>query len=117
MNTEKERDLFEDDGTLACLRLPVDAANKRFYCREERQENLIGKTFWLQGYFPDVQTRFGTRHIYKATFERDDPDSEAFKVFTGAVSCKYVLEKLEEMGKYPRKVTLRKEGKNNYFFE
>ena len=38
-------EIFEDDGTLACLHLPADAANKRFFCREERQENLIG---WLK---------------------------------------------------------------------
>lgn len=110
-------EIFEDDGTLACLHLPADAANKRFFCREERQENLIGKTFWLQGFFADVQTRYGIRHIYKATYEKEDNDSAAFKVFTGASACKYVLETLEKMGKYPRKVTLKKEGKNNYYFE
>lgn len=110
-------DIFEDDGTLACLRIPADRANKRFLCREERQENLIGKTFWLQDFFPDVQTRYGIRHIYKASYEKDAPESEAFKVFTGATACKYILEKLQELEKYPRRVTLRKEGKNNYFFE
>lgn len=68
-------EIFEDDGTLACLHLPADAANKRFFCREERQENLIGKTFWLQGFFADVQTRYGIRHIYKATYEKEDNDS------------------------------------------
>ena len=67
--------LFEDDGTLACLHIPADAANKRFFCKEERQENLIGKTFWLQGFFADVQTRYGIRHIYKATYEKEDNDS------------------------------------------
>ena len=64
---------FEDDGSLACLHLPADRANKRFVCKEERQENLINKTFWLQDFFPDVQTRFGMRHLYKATYEKDDP--------------------------------------------
>lgn len=39
--------LFEDDGTLACLHIPADESNKRFACKAERQENLIGKTFWL----------------------------------------------------------------------
>ena len=68
-------EIFEDDGTLACLHLPADAANKRFFCKEERQENLIGKTFWLQGFFADVQTRYGIRHIYKATYEKEDNDS------------------------------------------
>lgn len=39
-----EKELFEDDGSLACLHLPADRANKRFVCKEERQENLINKT-------------------------------------------------------------------------
>lgn len=108
---------IEDDGSLACLHIPADRENKRFSCREERQENLIGKTFWLQDFFADVQTRYGTRHIYKATFERDAPESEAFKVFTGASDCKYILERLGEMQKFPRKVTLKKEGKGHYYFE
>ena len=112
-----EKEIFEDDGSLACLHLPADRANKRFVCQAERQENLINKTFWLQDFFPDVQPRFGTRHLYKATYEKDDPDGKAFKVFTGAAACKYVLEKLAELGKFPRRVTLKKEGKNNYFFE
>ena len=84
-----EKEIFEDDGSLACLHLPADRANKRFVCKEERQENLINKTFWLQDFFPDVQTRFGMRHLYKATYEKDDPDGKAFKVFTGAAACKF----------------------------
>lgn len=59
-------ELFEDDGTLACLHIPADESNKRFACKAERQENLIGKTFWLLDFFPEVQTRFGSRYLYKA---------------------------------------------------
>lgn len=105
------KELFEDDGTLACLGLTRNERDKRYTCPEEQQTNLINKTFWLQDFFPDVQTRFGTRHLYKATYEKDDPDGKAFKVFTGAAACKYVLEKLAELGKFPRRVTLKKEGK------
>ena len=110
-------ELFEDDGTLACLHIPADRTNKRFACKEERQDNLIGKTFWLLDYFADVQTRFGSRHLYKAAFEKDAPDSACFKVFTGSSDCAYILEQLGEMQKFPRRVTLKKEGKNHYFFE
>lgn len=39
-----EKEIFEDDGSLSCLHLPADRANKRFVCKEERQENLINKT-------------------------------------------------------------------------
>ena len=109
--------LFEDDGTLACLHIPADESNKRFACKAECQENLIGKTFWLLDFFPEVQTRFGSRYLYKAAYDKDAPDSECFKVFTGSTDCGYILEKLKEMGKFPRKVTLKKEGKNHLYFE
>ena len=33
-------ELFEDDGTLACLHIPADESNKRFACKAERQENF-----------------------------------------------------------------------------
>ena len=110
-------ELFEDDGTLACLRRPADRKNKRFSCPEEQQTNLINKTFWVLDFFPDVETRFGTRHLFKFKYNLEDAETEARKVFTGASDIKYILEKLGEMEKFPRKVTLRKEGKNHYYFE
>ena len=110
-------ELFEDDGTLACLHIPADRANKRFQCMEEQQTNLVNKTFWVLDFFPDVQTKFGTRHLFKFKYNLEDPETEARKVFTGATDIIHILEKLGEMGKFPRKVTLRKEGRNHYFFE
>lgn len=85
-------ELFEDDGTLACLHIPADESNKRFACKAERQENLIGKTFWLLDFFPEVQTRFGSRYLYKAAYNKDAPDSECFKVFTGSKRQKCAAE-------------------------
>lgn len=108
-------DIIQDDGTLACLRIPADRAKKRFSCPEEQQTNLINKTFWVVDFFPDVETRFGTRHLFKLKFNKDDPETEARKVFTGATDIKYILEKLAEMEKFPRRVTLKKDGKNHYY--
>lgn len=36
-----EKEIFEDDGSLACLHLPADRANKRFVCKEDLQSVLI----------------------------------------------------------------------------
>ena len=46
----------------------------------------------------------------------DSPDSEAKKFFTGSADILYVLQKIKEMKKFPRKVTLRGSG-NRYYFE
>ena len=111
-----EKEIF-DDGTLACLNIPPDRENKRFNCKEERQENLENSTFWIFDFFPDVPTKNGPRHLYMAKREKDADDKDAFKVFTGSTACKYILEKLAEMGKFPRRVTLRRGKKNSFYFE
>ena len=110
-------DIFEDDGTLACLHIPADRVNKRFQCPEEQQTNLVNKTFWVVDYFPEVTTKFGIRHLFKIKYNLDDAETEARKVFTGASDICFILDWLDENGKFPRKVTLRKEGRNHYFFE
>ena len=112
-----EEGLFEDDGTLACLGITKNERDKRFTCKEEQQGNLINKTFFLIDYFADVTTQYGERYLYKLKFNLDDPESEARKVWTGSTDCQYILDKLGEMKKFPRKVTLRKEGRNHFYFE
>lgn len=94
-------DIFEDDGTLACLHIPADRANKRFQCPEEQQTNLVNKTFWVVDYFPEVTTKFGIRHLFKMKYNLDDAETEARKVFTGASDICYVLDWLGENGKLP----------------
>ena len=110
-------DIFEDDGTLACLHIPADRVNKRFQCPEEQQTNLVNKTFWVVDYFPEVTTKFGIRYLFKMKYNLEDSETEARKVFTGASDICFILDWLGENGKFPRKVTLRKEGRNHYFFE
>jgi len=112
-----ETKIPEDDGTLACLGLTKNERNKRFTCKEEQQSNLINKTFWLLDYFSGVTTQYGERYIYKMKYNLEDDESAARKVWTGSTDCQFVLDKLAELGKFPRKVTLRKEGRSHYFFE
>ena len=107
-----------DDGTLACLNIPADRAKKRFTCPEEQQSNLIGRTFWIMYFFDNVPSRYSNdRYLMKIKFEKDDPDSAARKVWTGSEDIKFILDKLREMNKLPRKVTLRRDGKNHFFLE
>lgn len=110
-------EIIEDDGTLACLGLTKNERDKRFTCKEEQQGNLVNKTFWLLDYFSGVRTQYGERYIYKMKFNLEDDESAARKVWTGSTDCQFVLDKLGEMKKFPRKVTLRKEGRGHYFFE
>lgn len=108
---------IKDDGTLECLHLPADAGRKRFSCPPEQQRNLVGKTFWVLDYFADVRSRYSDdRYLFKLKFDLEDSESDARKVWTGSADIKYVLDKLRELGKFPRRVTLKSgEGGRLYF--
>lgn len=73
-------DIFEDDGTLACLGITKNEKDKKFTCKEEQQSNLVGKTFYVLDYFSGVSTKYGERYIFKIKFNLDDPETEARKV-------------------------------------
>lgn len=110
----ENKELFQDDGSLSCLNLPADAGRKRFSCPDAKLADLVGKTFWLIDYFSGVKSRFAEdRYIFKLKFNLEDSESQARKVCTSSPDIEYILEKLAEMGKFPRKVTLKKEGKNH----
>jgi len=107
-----------DDGSLACLGLDTDRERKNFSCPVKRQSDLVDRTFWVIDYFPDIMGKDGKRkYLYKAKSTLDDPDSEAFKVWTGSPEIFYVLDKLAELGKFPRKVTLRRLSRGAMRFE
>ena len=110
-------EIFQDDGSLACLGITKNERDKKFTCKEEQQSNLVNKTFWVLDYFAGVQTQYGERYIFKMKYNLEDPEVEARKVWTGSSDIQFVLDKIGEMGKFPRRVTLRKEGRNHYFFE
>ncbi len=47
---------------------------------------------------------------------KDALESDTKKFFTGSTDILYVLKKIKELNKFPRKVTLRSNG-NRYYFE
>lgn len=107
---------IEDDGSLEWLKIPADQTNRHFNCPETTQQKLTNLTFWVFDYIEGVKTKFGSdRVLVKIKMNRDDSDSQAKKFFTNSKEIKYVLEKIKEMNKFPRKVTLRASGTRYYF--
>lgn len=112
----------EDDGTLDFLNIPRDENNRSFNCDETTQSKLMNTTFWVVDFIEDVQTKFskqkGTKGqtLVKIKFDRDAHESDAKKFFTGSADILYILQKIKELNKFPRRVTLRGNG-NRFFFE
>ena len=107
----------KDDGSLACLKIPIDKDSTFFNCRETSQQKILNTTFWVVGFITGVKTIHGpNRYIVKIKQNKDDPESAATKFFTNSADLKYVLDKLKELDKLPRRVTLRASG-NRYYFE
>ncbi len=106
----------EDDGSLAFLNIQPDPSNKHFNCPETTQQKLINLSFWVIDYIDDVKTKFGeNRYLAKIKFNQGDPDSEAKKFFTNSSEIKHVLDKIKELGAFPRRVTMRAAGSRYYF--
>lgn len=112
----------EDDGSLAFLAIPRDENSRSFNCDETTQSKLVNTTFWVTDFIEEVPTRFskskGTKGqtLVKIKRDRETPESEARKFFTGSAEILYVLRKIREMNAFPRRVTLRGNG-NRYWFE
>ena len=112
----------EDDGSLSYLNIPRDENCRSFNCDETTQSKLVNTSFWVVDFIEDVPTRFSKakgikgQTLVKIKPNMDSPDSEAKKFFTGSADILYVLQKIKEMKKFPRKVTLRGSG-NRYYFE
>ena len=111
-----------DDGSLAFLNIPRDENCRSFNCEETSQSKLVNTMFWVIDFIEEVPTRFsknkGTKGqtLVKIKKSLDDTESDARKFFTGSQEILYVLKKIKEMGKFPRRVTLRSNG-NRYYFE
>ena len=111
-----------DDGSLDFLQIPRDENCRSFNCDETTQSKLVNTTFWVFDFIEDVQTKFskqkGTRGqtLVKINPHKDSPESDAKKFFTGSSDILYILKKIKELGKFPRKVTLRGNG-NRFYFE
>ena len=111
-----------DDGSLAFLNIPRDENNRSFNCDETSQSKLVNTTFWVVDFIEEVPTRFskskGTngQTLVKIKKNLNDSDSDSKKFFTGSQEILYVLKKIKEMNKFPRRVTLRGSG-NRYWME
>lgn len=112
---ENNHNPMEDDGSLDFLKIPADETNKHFNCPETTQQKLINLTFGVCDYIEGVKTKFGSdRTLVKIKMNRDDPDRDACKFFTNSREIKYVLAKIREMDKFPRRVTMRASGTRYY---
>lgn len=113
---------LEDDGSLDFLKIPRDENSRSFNCPETTQSKIVNTTFWVTDFIEEVPTRFskvkGTKGqtLVKIKKDLNAPESEARKFFTGSQDILYVLQKIKEMNKFPRRVTLRGNG-NRYWFE
>lgn len=111
-----------DDGSLDFLNIPRDENNRSFNCDETTQSKLMNTTFWVVDFIEDVPTKFskqkGTKGqtLVKIKPEKDSPESDAKKFFTGSADILYILQKIRELKKFPRRVTLRGNG-NRFYFE
>lgn len=112
----------EDDGSLAFLKIPRDENNRSFNCDETTQSKIVNTTFWVTDFIEEVATRFSKakgvkgQTLVRIKPQKDSPDTEAKKFFTGSADILYVLKKIKELGAFPRRVTLRGNG-NRYWFE
>lgn len=111
-----------DDGSLGFLKIPRDANSRSFNCDETTQSKLVNTTFWVTDFIEDVPTRFsknkGTKGqtLVKIKPNKDTPEMDAKKFFTGSSEILYILKKIKELDAFPRRVTLRGNG-NRYWFE
>ena len=112
----------EDDGSLAFLKIPRDENNRSFNCDETTQSKIVNTTFWVTDFLEEVPTRFSKakgvkgQTLVRIKPQKDSPDTDAKKFFTGSADILYVLKKIKELNAFPRRVTLRGNG-NRYWFE
>lgn len=111
-----------DDGSLSFLNIPRDENNRSFNCEETTQSKLVNTTFWVVDFIEEVPTRFSKakggkgQTLVKIKPQKDSLESESKKFFTGSADILYVLKKIRELNKFPRRVTLRGSG-NRFYFE
>lgn len=121
MENKKENEVF-DDGSLSCLNIPRDEKNKSFNCDTTTQSKLMNTTFWIVDFLEDIPTRFskakGTsgQCLVKIKPQKDSPESEAKKFFTGSADIIYKCKWMRDHNKLPRRVTLRGNG-NRFWIE
>lgn len=111
---ENNHNPMEDDGSLDFLKIPADETNKHFNCPETTQQKLINLTFGSATTSREENEVRENRTLVKIKMNRDDHDRDARKFFTNSREIKYVLAKIREMDKFPRRVTMRASGTRYY---
>ena len=106
----------KDDGSLNFLNIERNKDCREFNCRVITQQELVNREFFLVDFLRDVQTKNGLRYLIFIKFDLKDSEIEGRKFFTNSQSIKYILDKIEEMNAFPRKVTLKGIG-NKYILE
>lgn len=105
-----------DDGSLNFLKIERSKDCREFNCRVITQQELVNREFYLVDFLRDVQTKNGLRYLIFIKFDLKDSEIEGRKFFTNSQSIKYILDKIEEMKAFPRRVTLKGIG-NKYILE
>lgn len=111
-----------DDGSLDFLQIPRDEKCNHFNCEEVKQSKIVNTTFWVCDFVEGIQTRYTRERgeegktLVKIKPEKDSPESESKKFFTGSPDILYVLRAIRERNAFPRRVTLRCIG-NRFYFE
>lgn len=119
-NIEKENNENEDDGSLAFLKLPRDENDKLLLGDVTSQQKLVNTTFWIQDFIEGVSTKYSRMNgnnngqtIVQISSTRDGKEGVK-KFFTGSYSIISKLKQVKELGKFPRRVTLRSNGRSFY---
>lgn len=121
-NNYQQTNFTEDDGSLAFLNIPRNENSRSLIGDEVRQSRIVNTTFWVFAFLEDVPTRFSKtkgssgQTLVQIRPNKDSPESESQKFFTGSQEILYVLKEIKRLDKFPRKVTLRGSG-NRYWFE
>ena len=107
----------EDDGSLAFLKINVTDETRYFNCETITMQRLLNKRVLVMDIVDGVSTKHGdSRMVVKIKKNENDLESDALKFFTNSMEMKLILNKVKEMGKLPRWVTVRAIG-NRYFLE
>lgn len=116
------KQMMEDDGSLAFLKIPRDENSRSMPGDEIKQSKIVNTSFWVHDYLEDIPTRFSKQKgttgqtLVQIRPRRDSPESEAQKFFTGSAEILYILKEIKKRNAFPRKVTLRANG-NRFYFE
>ncbi len=122
MSETDNRQMTEDDGSLAFLNIPRDVNSRSLKGDEVKQSKIVNTSFWVFDFLEDVPTKYSRQKgtagqtLVQIRPTKDSPESDAQKFFTGSQDILYVCRKIKELNAFPRRVTMRSEG-NRFYFE